>query len=199
MQAEVGAHVDHPRARAQPAGGLGRAHAMRQTAEHRVDAFCVGLGLELALELEQRKHRRERLAGKRARGELAQLHARVASEEMNGRHPRITIGTRDGDLHVSGHERMSIRIRCINMRFTFGKGAALSGGRVGVRAPVPHQPSTTVPARRPATCSGGRWCVRLPRAVHETVEPPRACASRRTSASAGRRSRNPGTPPSCGG
>ncbi|GAC1645540.1 MAG: hypothetical protein NVS9B11_16800 [Candidatus Dormibacteraceae bacterium] len=110
LKAEVGAHVDHPRAGCQPRAGPAGADVVGQAAEHDVEASGIRLRLELAFEVEQRKDFGIGLTRERPRGELGQLHAGVAGQQADKRHPGIAVGAGHCNLHHPAHKRMSIQI-----------------------------------------------------------------------------------------
>src|SRR5207237_8333317 len=76
---------------------------------HNDDGFWGRVRCELALEAEQWKHERERLARKRARGELDELNLWVPCEQTDQCHACISVCPRDGRPHAFGHERINIQ------------------------------------------------------------------------------------------
>src|SRR6202158_2473173 len=109
VKPEVGAHVDHSSPGRQPPAGLARADVVRQTAEHYVEAFGVGLGLKLAFEIEQRKDLGVGLTRERPRGELVELHARMAGQQVDQGHSRVSVGAGHCNFYSPAHRRMSIQ------------------------------------------------------------------------------------------
>ena len=100
----------------QPALRLVRADVMRQAAEHHIDAVDLRLRYEGAIEVEQRKHGRTGLPGKRTRTELRQFDTWVARQEVDKGHPGVAVSPGDSSLYRLAHERMSIQGDCINIR-----------------------------------------------------------------------------------
>ncbi len=109
VQTKIRAHVDHPGARADPPGRFARANVVRQAAEHDIDPVGIRFRAELALQAEQRKNLGVSLTRVRPRGELAELHAGMASEQVHQCHPGIAVGPGHGRLHGLRHGRMSIQ------------------------------------------------------------------------------------------
>src|SRR5207248_2342581 len=105
--------TSEPTTPAATAGGAG------QAGEGDVDGAGVGLIPELAFQLVEREDLRVGLAREGPRGELDQLDARVAGEEVDQRHARVPVGPRDGGLDPDRgrrHGRMNIQVDRIFMR-----------------------------------------------------------------------------------
>src|SRR5205823_4409320 len=83
---------ERPAARLQPAGGLRRPDVVGQAAEDDVLARGIGLGVENAIDAEQRKNVGVRPAREGPGCELRQLNSRVPGEEMDERHTGVPVG-----------------------------------------------------------------------------------------------------------